>query len=62
MTRAPYRGGQPKPTHCIRGHELTPENVRVLVNDTGRPQRRCLTCERAASRACYLRSLERGAA
>jgi hypothetical protein len=51
MTRAPYRWGQPRPTHCVRGHELTTENVRVDINDTGRSNRRCRECERAVGRA-----------
>jgi hypothetical protein len=48
--RAPYTGGQPRPTHCIRGHELTHENVRIDWNDTGRKQRRCRECQRICQR------------
>jgi hypothetical protein len=50
MTRAPYRFGQPKPTHCLHGHEYTPDNTRIAVNDTGRAQRVCIECRRRWSR------------
>jgi hypothetical protein len=53
--RAPYRFGHPRPTHCLHGHEYTPENTRIVVNNTGREQRRCVICRKAASRASYLR-------
>jgi hypothetical protein len=48
--RARYTGGQPKPTHCLHGHELTPDNVRVERNTNGRSQRRCLECVRRRQR------------
>lgn len=38
-------------THCMNGHEYTPENTRI--SSTGR--RRCRTCERAFDRARYPR-------
>lgn len=34
-------------THCIRGHEFTPENTRVHVDCYGHKHRRCVICERA---------------
>jgi hypothetical protein len=55
MTRAPYRFGHPKPDACFHGHAYTPENTKVVTNDTGRSQRRCRTCERAAGRASKAR-------
>ena len=34
-------------THCMRGHEFTPENTRLIRNlVTGRVDRRCRTCVR----------------
>ena len=33
-------------THCIRGHEFTPENTRIRKN-----KRRCRTCERLQDKA-----------
>jgi hypothetical protein len=48
--RERYRAGQPKPTHCLHGHELTPDNVRVERNTNGRSQRRCLECVRRRQR------------
>jgi hypothetical protein len=50
MTRAPYRFGHPRPTHCLHGHEYTPANTRIAVNDTGRPQRICRICRKRWSR------------
>ncbi len=35
-----------KRSHCLQGHEYTAENTRTLVNDTGRPQRICVECQR----------------
>ena len=32
-------------THCVRGHEFTPENTKVRYN-----KRRCLTCSREENR------------
>jgi hypothetical protein len=31
-------------THCIRGHEFTPENTAMVNTGRGRVGRRCLTC------------------
>lgn len=36
--------GQPKRSHCFRGHAMTPDNVKVHVNGS----RQCRTCRRAA--------------
>ncbi|QOV97595.1 NUMOD4 motif-containing HNH endonuclease [Rhodococcus pyridinivorans] len=33
-------------THCIRGHEFTPENTRTYTAATGRTHRYCRACER----------------
>jgi hypothetical protein len=39
------RAGAAK-THCVHGHEYTPENTRI----GGRGERKCLTCERTRNR------------
>jgi hypothetical protein len=41
-------------THCIRGHELTPENI--YLNKRGK--RVCRTCQKAAQRRFYQRARE----
>lgn len=41
-------------THCVRGHEFVPENVRIRVSSAGNPERICLICEKELSRARYL--------
>ena len=33
-------------THCIRGHEFTPENTVPHKSESGKINRRCLTCRR----------------
>lgn len=38
-----------KKTHCVNGHEFTPENTRLL----GRGERACRACGREASRRHY---------
>jgi hypothetical protein len=43
-------------THCARGHELTPDNVRVQGSRSGRNyQRLCKACRRDGLRAWRLR-------
>ena len=32
-------------THCLRGHEFTPDNTVVYKNKLGQPFRYCLACE-----------------
>lgn len=47
-------------THCLNGHEYTPENVRWYVNPrSGRPNRACITCKLATWRAAVARSRAR---
>lgn len=31
-------------THCPKGHPYEGDNLRVVINDCGRPTRRCLAC------------------
>ena len=31
-------------THCLEGHELTPENTYLILNGKGKPWRRCRIC------------------
>jgi len=50
---APRRAAQ---THCMHGHEFTPENTYIKPNGC----RRCKECTRAASRRAHAR--KRGAA
>jgi hypothetical protein len=58
--RPKYHYRMPRPTTCYHGHEYTPENTKVVVTkNTGRTQRRCRTCERAAGRASYHRHREK---
>lgn len=33
-------------THCVHGHEYTPENTRIRNRQNGRQERACLTCSR----------------
>jgi HNH endonuclease len=33
-------------THCLRGHEFTPENTAIYFGPTGRPMRFCKECDR----------------
>jgi hypothetical protein len=37
-----------KRTHCIRGHEFTPENTRIRIRRSGNETRACKECERIA--------------
>lgn len=41
-----------KKTHCIRGHEFTPENTYAREGKRG-PERRCRECQRATARRLY---------
>jgi hypothetical protein len=54
--RAKGRGTYPNrtKTHCKRGHEYTPENTRIGAKGN----RCCITCERAKTRAHYLKNRE----
>jgi len=49
------RHASQKQTHCLHGHELTPDNVRYMARKTGKKQRRCLTCDRKDQRRRYRR-------
>lgn len=39
------RSWQQKKTHCVHGHEFTPENTRARIGSAGFPIRRCRSCE-----------------
>lgn len=36
--------------HCLRGHDFTPENTIVRLDDFGNPRRECRTCRRERDR------------
>lgn len=40
-------------THCIHGHEFTPENTRVYTRTNGKTQRSCRECYRIYKRKKY---------
>jgi hypothetical protein len=40
-------------TTCVRGHELSPDNVRIDVDSKGRQHRRCRKCERVKNHKKY---------
>lgn len=46
------RRGREHRTHCVHGHEYTPENTRAIVNSRGFTSRVCRTCIRG-NRARY---------
>jgi len=53
-TRRGWRdGGHPRPTHCPRGHEYTPENTRVT-----RGRHSCRMCHRASQAKINARNRE----
>lgn len=37
-------------THCLRGHEFTPENTSLITLSTGSIARRCITCHNLTAR------------
>lgn len=38
---------QARKTHCVHGHEYTPENTGIRMKATGRTQRWCRTCNQS---------------
>jgi len=42
-------------THCIQGHEYTPENTRWTTGAPGKRRRDCVTCSRLRRQAWSLR-------
>lgn len=53
VDRGRVRGGRWNQTHCMHGHELTPENVQTyerLSTHSVVVARRCLKCRRAANK------------
>lgn len=47
------RGIQATKTHCKRGHEFTPENTKVTINQCGNPGRTCIACQKLAEARRY---------
>jgi hypothetical protein len=47
------RGVQATKTHCKRGHEFTPENTKITINQCGNPGRACLACAKIAEEKRY---------
>jgi hypothetical protein len=45
----------PLQTHCIHGHEFTPENTRTQVGKSGVAARSCRICRNTQDRARYWR-------
>lgn len=43
-------------THCMHGHEFTPENTKVGTTPRGATYRRCLACHQTRSRASKARA------
>jgi hypothetical protein len=43
-------GANAAKTHCVNGHEFTPENTRLIGGRHGYPIRRCITCKRTNDR------------
>lgn len=37
-------------THCVNGHEFTPENTRLYIGKSGYENRECRTCRRSRKR------------
>jgi hypothetical protein len=54
--RENVRRGRGSRSHCIHGHEFTPENTRPIVGGG----RRCRTCERAFGRKSYAKRCSDG--
>lgn len=48
-----------KKTHCIRGHEFTPENTMIYVRSPVETQRVCRECSRAKCKAQYAKRKKR---
>jgi hypothetical protein len=44
---------RPKPTHCLRGHEYTPQTSVWSTGNNGKPQRACRTCRNMRLRLKY---------
>lgn len=44
---------------CRNGHEMTPDNIMVIVKADRREERACRECKRDARRRAYARKLER---
>ncbi|MFD7963754.1 hypothetical protein ACFV5J_23420 [Streptomyces zaomyceticus] len=45
--------------HCLRGHPLEGENLRIVQKKGRAPSRECVTCRRQRNRASYERNDER---
>lgn len=53
VERGRVRGGRYNQTHCINGHELSPDNVQVYLRESTHKTieaRRCMACRREANK------------
>lgn len=49
---------QKRKTHCIYGHEYTPENTYVYTREDGTEEHQCRECNRRRQRDLYKRRKE----
>lgn len=53
------RHGNQKKTHCVNGHALAGDNLRLATRPAAPPYRTCWTCYRASQAAWYRRKQQR---
>lgn len=49
-TERGYQFRNKNKTHCVHGHELSGDNLQLIVRPTGRFHRRCITCRRETNK------------